>query len=392
MKHKTLFLSVILITVFIYACKKDKEITLTLKNKIYLPTNKDIDFSCFKVDDNENKEYIYFKSAGASSNDSIYICNSKGMLIESISLKYFVSNNEDSRVAGFYPSTLDSIYVTCFNSKYIYLINRNGIILKKIKPDFNKNYTFKDNDFQLSYGVFHKFGNSYLVNQYYNYSKLAKTNNTTNSYKKLFTTSPSFLIDINDSTYTYQEFGNYPDEFKSNKGNFFYYYSTSSKTINNNNQIIYLWRSLNKLYVYNKENKLVTIKEIRNKNFKPVELFPEVSYFDYAYLNDYTIGNGLYENILYDKYRKLYYISYRPAYTKEYLQKNKIQYACFAPFDLLILDENFNIINEINFPPNKYVCSIIEVCKEGLLIGNSSLGISDSTEKSVSLFEVKFKD
>lgn len=379
---------VILFYLFFLPIKTNKkEINFILKNKIILPTNKIIDPDCFGIIYNKDKELICFKTID-SFFDSIFIYNFNENQTERVSLKYFNYNYPDDNVIGFYPLNGDSIYVTCLFSKFIYLINKNGLLIKKIKPVFNKNYTFTDNDFQLFAGIFLKFGDKFIVNQFYNYSKFINSNNITNSYKKLISASPNFLIQIKDSTYTFTEIGEYPNEYKKLKDNLFYYYYWHSKTTNEKQQIVYMWKSINKLFIFNNKNVLVDIKEIHNKNYKKVKLFPEKSYYDYSYINDYTISNGLFENIIYDKYRKVYYLIYRPKYTKDYLRENKIQYPCFAPFNIIIIDESFNIINEIDFPPNKYVFDILGVSKKGLLIGNSTLRIKDSTERSLTLFEV----
>ena len=79
-----------------------------------------------------------------------------------------------------------------------------------------------------------------------------------------------------------------------------------------------------------------------------------------------------YTNILYDKYRKVYY---RFANTETELENNlnymQILHNGKKEFSIIILDEDFNIIGETKFPPFTYVPHICFIRKDGLYISAS---------------------
>ena len=79
-----------------------------------------------------------------------------------------------------------------------------------------------------------------------------------------------------------------------------------------------------------------------------------------------------YQNILYDKYRKVYY---RFAYPETELESNlnymQILHNGKKEFSIIILDEDLNIIGETKFPPFTYVPHICFIREDGLYISTS---------------------
>ena len=88
------------------------------------------------------------------------------------------------------------------------------------------------------------------------------------------------------------------------------------------------------------------------------------------------LETSYYYNILYDKYRKVYYrfaiigseISKNPDYSFFDIYTNG-----FIAFSVIILDENFNIIGETLFPKYTYNPTIAFVHKNGLYISDSHI-------------------
>lgn len=85
-----------------------------------------------------------------------------------------------------------------------------------------------------------------------------------------------------------------------------------------------------------------------------------------------TCEMASYQNILYDKYRKVYY---RFAYPETVLEDNlnymQILHNGKKEFSIIILDEDLNIIGETKFPPFTYVPHICFIREDGLYISAS---------------------
>ena len=79
-----------------------------------------------------------------------------------------------------------------------------------------------------------------------------------------------------------------------------------------------------------------------------------------------------YRNILYDKYRKVYY---RFAFPETELEENlnymQILHNGKKEFSIIILDEDLNIVGETKFPPFTYVPHICFIREDGLYISAS---------------------
>lgn len=117
---------------------------------------------------------------------------------------------------------------------------------------------------------------------------------------------------------------------------------------------------------------------IDHKNIKKIKVkskyIKEVEYIDD--FGKTTIERSCelsnYGNMIYDKYRNLYY---RIAYPKTTIEKNVKGYELREygrkKFSIIILDENFNIIGETMFPDYTYNSRLIFIKEDGVYISNS---------------------
>ena len=89
----------------------------------------------------------------------------------------------------------------------------------------------------------------------------------------------------------------------------------------------------------------------------------------------------IYGNIIYDKYRNVYY---RVAYPeKDYdMAENFVELwqSGRGLFSIMILDENLNVIGETLLPENKYRSDLMLVLENGLYISTSHYKNSDFNE------------
>lgn len=83
-------------------------------------------------------------------------------------------------------------------------------------------------------------------------------------------------------------------------------------------------------------------------------------------------SNPNYGNLIYDKYRNVYY---RIAYPKTEIEKGvrglELRSYGRKLFSIIILDKNFNIIGETLFPKYTYNSNLVFIHKDGLYISDS---------------------
>ena len=102
---------------------------------------------------------------------------------------------------------------------------------------------------------------------------------------------------------------------------------------------------------------------------------------DLTQLMKKTCEMANYGNILYDKYRKVYYrfvaLEAEIAPHEDY---RKILHAGKADFSIMILDENFNVLGETRFPAYTYVPHICFINEDGLYLSTSHFKREDYSD------------
>ncbi len=78
-----------------------------------------------------------------------------------------------------------------------------------------------------------------------------------------------------------------------------------------------------------------------------------------------ALTSGLIINVNYDKYHHFYYLSVRH---KVPMNSERKKMAEFSPWSIIVLDDNFNYIDELLMEPEKYVPGELLVVKDGILI------------------------
>jgi hypothetical protein len=92
---------------------------------------------------------------------------------------------------------------------------------------------------------------------------------------------------------------------------------------------------------------------------------------DRSYNDKFDIESGFYENIFYDPYRRLYYRIV--THPQKYINSDSTVNEYFdKSWSIIILNENFNILNEIAMPAKVYDFANIFVAKNGLFISNNN--------------------
>jgi len=240
----------------------------------------------------------------------------------------------------------------------------------KIVPSSSKQFPFIYNGDKLSF---------FCV-----YSDLFLNNITT--IKKYFSLNNTITINISDTKCTYYTFGHFPANYQ--KGNtyadYFFY-----NCMNDVGELIYSFSANDSIFVYSENGEFIKQYEAKSKYSKEFLPYDLSKRLDLNYKRQYVFSNDWYTNIVYDKYRKLYYRFYKKEVS--YLNdKNKIRKPNEIPWSLIVLDKNFNKINEIDINPAKYSLKHLIPMKEGVYVGHPYE--EDIKNNNLSLTLLKFNN
>lgn len=101
--------------------------------------------------------------------------------------------------------------------------------------------------------------------------------------------------------------------------------------------------------------------------------------------------NPSYHNIMYDKYRNVYYRIARHPYQLE-ANESPFDDPNGQEFSIIIFDKDFNIIGETKFPGNKYLYKMSFVGRDGLYISENNLANPDFDEDKLVFACFKLED
>lgn len=289
---------------------------------------------------------------------------------KSLSHKIKIAKEGDNgvpRFSGHGVCNLDNIFLSGFGTSILYQINRNG----KIKKKYNYSVTSKqeyttDNDFNsLVYKPLIILGNKVYLMQY----PVPPNANE----KQLLNTSLSLEIDTLTNE-TIKLPLTYPALWKEGKGMGL---NPHCSRIYDGKQFVYAFRM--------NDNIITTTDHITSKTY-PIKskyisklntegFSKNLSFKDFEKRVD---EQAVYGNIIYDKYRNVYY---RFAYPECKIDKTYYEYIfCRKEFSIIIIDENFNIIGETLFPAKKYAPGLFFVNKDGLYISENNVENSNTSE------------
>lgn len=380
MKNNVNIISWIIISVLL-SCNSN-----TSKEKVYLEkTDKYLSFSLdsetkssilalFPYTDKNGRDHLTFQNE-RKNEILVYDINSKKLLFK-------IKPEEEGangvgRFLGYYISDLDNIYLTARNRAKIAHIDKKCKLKEWIKYDMTSD--------SLPLGGFNSISSSYrpliiIDDIMYIISKcnrLAQTNPVTatinmqtKEIKYLPFEYPTFAVsDDKSKPYSIEmDFSRYYDE----------------------KQFIYSFHYDEYIYITSIDHK--NIKKIKAKSKHiPKIIFTEKINSGNPMKN--ACENPKYGNLLYDKYRKVYY---RIAYPKNELSNNENFKEIYTfgrkTFSIIILDNYFNIIGETLFPDFIYNPTLIFIREDGLYICNSHYKNPDYNEDKLDFtkFELSY--
>lgn len=319
---------------------------LKLREDLIVKINED---DYLKIDDNYNKVILLYNLKTHNS-DTIHVQK----LWSQIDAFYKVNCS--------YIHNLDSIYIATNHNK-ILLINKNGEVKKSWSyPHFTNEGDGIEiaNDTKLYY--YHDKNEVYFIQRLISKNPLKEYSNR-NIVQASFDNENSRLI----KKKSFAPYFNCAYIYRS-----LLYPSPRFHFNNEDSLFLLIYSKCDSFYVYNMNGNLKASVPINSKYKTPFLTYDfKKAKEDPLYIDKFLIECPLVYLLLWDKYRKLYYVIYR--HRINYKEKDGVVNSYIdADFSLLIFDRNFNKLNEVVFK-NNYTFSYsnpgILVMKEGLAVG-----------------------
>jgi hypothetical protein len=340
-----------------------------------------------------NPSFEIFQSIETDSGTSLLLYDYNDSLGENNIILYNLSDSS-YRVIGvynknkwgiltdFYYINKDSILL--FNSKFLTLVNDKGKIIFNEKLNYNVN----QKEFNALYPPHFKmhFNRSKKQIYFFNYSIEYNRDDERYFNRNAFITT----YDMNEHALCQDILCNFPKQYQVKDcfyGLYFHPYLTMGKEY----EIIYSFPISNFIFVINKSsnNTYVVPSNYVFDNPNPIE---KRYYNDRTRILNFNITEPLYTTLHYDKYRDIYYrfVEHRMSVKNS---KGKYNEIGEKNISLMILDSNFNIIDEIFLGNKKYVPHISFIANDGIAIStNNYLNIENkSLEHGFELFKIKLK-
>lgn len=311
----------------------------------------------FVYKDKNGKEYLTFQNQGY--NEILFYD------LDTQSLQFKVTpemsgNNGVGRVLGYHIHNLDSIFLTIAGLQEIPIINKEAVVIDKLACELTTD-SIPIKQFYSTSSIYHPFivnGNKLYILPGCN--RWGKEN--------------PMCISLDLKSREVHRFPlNYP-RFKGadNKAKRAGVEESLSRCFNGK-EFIYSFYYDEDIYITSMDQKTIKRKKVKSDYVNKIILLD-----DYNQTLDLQSGfkiaceNSNYGNLLYDKYRNVYY---RIAYPETEIEKgvNCIELMQYGRkvFSIIILDKDFNKIGETLFPEYQYNSRMMFIREDGLYISSS---------------------
>lgn len=350
----------------VYLKEIDKQLNFPLDSE-----TKSSIWAFFPYTDSTGKEYLTFQNE--RRNEILFYDIEKECLLYKINPEMEGANGV-GHFFGYYIEDLDNIYLTAMRRPVITHIDKNGQIKDKIEYGITSDSLTLGGSNSLSFRpciLIEK--EMYIISQ----------------CNRMFDKNPvSATINMNNKKtkalpFEYPIFSVSKDKSKS-----FSIEMDFSRCYDGEN-FVYSFHYDEDIYITKPDHKLVNKVPIKSK------YIPEVKFYETMASGNpmkCACENPKYGNLLYDKYRDVYY---RVAYPEVELADNENYKELYAygrkTFSIMILDKQFNIIGETLFPDYVYNPTLLFIRKDGLYISNSHIKNPNYNEDYLSFtkFEIK---
>ncbi len=266
-----------------------------------------------------------------------------------------------TKFSDFAPYSLDSIII--FNyPKDFYILSKNGKYFYEVKDSI----PVYQNQFELNTLVLYPL--TIIDNSIFVYNFPAEVLDNPNKFKKYFSTPRDTRLTIkNNKMKISGVYGKYPDYYTNNNN---YVYSPV-RTVGENAKLIYSFDDSEDIFIYDIQSGKYETKKLEAPFFEKNQVFEKSKNSDFNYIAKYYTENDRFVNIIYDRYRNLYYriLSKRIKYENNDGTINRAQ---DKPFSILIYDNKFNFIKELSFPSRKYDFTTIYATKDNVKLFTSN--------------------
>ena len=263
-------------------------------------------------------------------------------------------NNGVGLANGYFIHNLDSIYIPNFHLKEIALINKECNVIDKY------DYTKDDNGQELSIA---SYSTAYLQ-QVEKIGRDLYIYSGPNRFIKKDPVTVKFNMDSHQKTalpFCYPEYPGSDTKLKK------YGLETAFSRCFDGEKFIYSFYYDENIYVASIDHQSIQKIPIKSKFFDKVILPGELTAQPHEFCEKPWYGN-----LLYDKYRNVYYrIAYPQATIEKGIRPMELLGYGRKNSSIIILDEKFNILGETLLPDYTYNSRIFLIRKEGIYISDS---------------------
>lgn len=377
-----LIITVLLFFVFLSCKEKQNEIFNPNQGKyfkgeieIILDSVSTYEIYKFQVVNENSTEKLYTFNEVVKSLDVFDLNN--GSLVERINL------NIDDKFGGFAPYSFyihnkDSIYIfQQYSFNKIVLIDSNEKIINIIKENLveNKKPTILNHVSNLS-------NPTYLIR-----NKFFATNWSFNNTFSMEGLDPRYnsqvIFDLDKGEANQVLNTGYPISIKNKRLPVLL--TLPFRTWNQDNTWVFSWPTEDSIFIYNSD---FTIKKSK---LAKSEYSTDFNSFDgnNSSENKFFLEKTNYNRIIFDKYRNKYYRIVQIGRPIENGINPNLEEFHLNKFSIIVLDENFEVLNEINFPPRQYNPYQLFVAEKGIYIPKTNIyydGLSDE-KINIDIFE-----
>jgi hypothetical protein len=325
----------------------------------------------FNYQDTEGQEYlIYFNDL---QNSLLFFSLKTREIVKEVSLN-FEGPNGVGNVRGFHVQSFDSIFITPSGGGIIHLVNGNGSLLETYNYNNHPSFsgTFKSRS-KLSTPLV-KVGNLLYILQFppspYNQIPVEKFENA----------SLGFTIDLLSNEVVSLD-SKYPGEYWDNG-----YYPPYLARQFDGKSFVYCFNYSSTIYA----------NELGTSNLIPHKLKLGIPPFDEHNLNTieesirYRLKSPWIVNLLYDKYREIYYLIYYPGDPDQHVSDYQNFSSQISKFRIYVLDKEFRKIGYKVLGNSRYLVDNMFVASEGLFISlnNEFSDLMDEDYLKFQLFKI----
>ena len=285
--------------------------------------------------------------------------------------------------------SLDSIFILYENTNTISLISSEGLVINtwQFSQFINKH---NDNESSYEYTLVSMvrnplkfYNNTFFINAVRNDIIL----NNEENLRKYFETYPEIAININSYKINHIMLP-WPNNYQNSK-EFFRDYWPQTCT-NKKGKIIYSFAKNHTLFVYDCSTKKIEKHKTESSYFDNFNTYPVDKIGNMSYLKKYMVQESTYKGVIYDDYNKLYYrIAWHPVHEYENEDGITVNELDDKKWSIIVINENFEQIDEIEFNQEIYNYYYIFPTSKGLMIQNKRKTTTETRTIGFTLFQLQ---